>query len=311
MAKTQKRPRCPASLFRTSPLVVLSNFSGASHLKLGAVMVQNMFPSIDVQTVNLAACQRLVLLSYDAESNRVHFRQYSINAEPTGVSKGVKRLLQRKDLPDLGELGDVGDYLQRAGYDSESDAEGVLGGEDNSVDLPASFGSKTSGMRATAAGGAEGGGARSRVKLHEIGPRMELEMLKVEEGMCAGTVMYHLHETRTPEEAKTLAERAAAKTALKRQRREEQERNVDRKRKAKEEKAEAKRRKREERKRGKGAGGSDDEVEDVEYGDGRGGGDNDLEDDRRYYREQGALSRGAHVARARALGRVWARPSAC
>ena len=39
------------------PLVVLNNFSGAEHLKLAASMLQNLFPSINVQTTKLSSCQ--------------------------------------------------------------------------------------------------------------------------------------------------------------------------------------------------------------------------------------------------------------
>lgn len=33
--------------------------------------------------------------------------------------------------------------------------------------------------------------SQSAVKLSEVGPRLKLQLIKVEEGLCTGTVMYH------------------------------------------------------------------------------------------------------------------------
>jgi len=32
---------------------------------------------------------------------------------------------------------------------------------------------------------------QSSVKLHEIGPRMTLQLVKVEEGLCSGAIIFH------------------------------------------------------------------------------------------------------------------------
>ena len=57
VAAAQQKPRLPESLWKTSPLVVMNNFSGQEHLKLATVLFQNLFPAINVQAVKLAACQ--------------------------------------------------------------------------------------------------------------------------------------------------------------------------------------------------------------------------------------------------------------
>ena len=64
------------------------------------------------------AVQRVVLLSYDRESGRVSFRHYSIAAQPSGVTKGVKALVGQRRVPDLSALQDVADYLTRSGFGS-------------------------------------------------------------------------------------------------------------------------------------------------------------------------------------------------
>ena len=42
------------------------------------------------------------------------------------------------------------------------------------------------------------------VKLTEIGPRMRLSLVKVEEGFCSGEVLFHKHVKKTPEEVAAL-----------------------------------------------------------------------------------------------------------
>ena len=52
-----KRPRCPHSAFLQPPLVVLQGFGTEQHMKLVAVLFQNMFPAINVSTTKLSDCQ--------------------------------------------------------------------------------------------------------------------------------------------------------------------------------------------------------------------------------------------------------------
>ncbi|RVX20857.1 Peter Pan-like protein [Vitis vinifera] len=93
VAQSQLRPRCPQDLFKNSPLIVLSGFgSGEQHLKLTTVMFQNIFPAIDVNTVKLSSCQRIVLLNYNKDTKLIDFRHYSIRLQPVGVSKRVRKL---------------------------------------------------------------------------------------------------------------------------------------------------------------------------------------------------------------------------
>eukprot|EP00850_Spirogloea_muscicola_P003065 SM000012S25327 [mRNA] locus=s12:304110:313728:- [translate_table: standard] len=217
IASSQARPRAPPAIFKNPPLVVMHGFgSGKEHLKLVTVMFQNMFPAINVQKVKLAACQRVLLLSYNAESRTVEFRHYSISAQPVGVSKPVRKLVQSRALPDLGMLTDVGDFFARSGYGSESEAED----EAAKVKLSQNFGRSN---RAC---------SQSAVKLHEVGPRITLQLLKVEEGLCNGAVMFHEFVQKTEEEKAILKSKIEARDALKKQRKAEQDANVLRKRKA-------------------------------------------------------------------------------
>lgn len=62
--------------------------------------------------------QRVVLLSYDRDTRRISFRHYGIGASPSGVTKGVKSLVTRRHLPDMGRLQDVSELLTKSGYGS-------------------------------------------------------------------------------------------------------------------------------------------------------------------------------------------------
>lgn len=60
----------------------------------------------------------MVLLSFDKETRRISFRHYGISAAPSGVTKSVKSLVNRRQLPDMGALQDVSEFLTKSGYGS-------------------------------------------------------------------------------------------------------------------------------------------------------------------------------------------------
>ena len=64
--------------------------------------------------------QRVVLLSFDKDTERISFRHYGISAAPSGVTKSVKSLVNRRQLPNMGALGDVSELLTKSGYGSVS-----------------------------------------------------------------------------------------------------------------------------------------------------------------------------------------------
>eukprot|EP00775_Hariotina_reticulata_P013842 gene13842-13963_t len=218
VAASQARPRVPPNAFKTPPLVVLNNFSSQQkQLALAASLFQGMFPSINVHTVNLATCQRVVLLSVDSATGYINLRHFTISTAPSGVKRSLKALIGRQDVPDLGGLQDISEFITKSGYGSESEGEDA---ETSRVVLSAP---------AAGRAGKALVGRQSRVRLHEVGPRLELEIVKVEEGLCAGAVLYHAHVTKT--KAQASAQQAVKDEAdrLRAQRRRQQEENVRRK----------------------------------------------------------------------------------
>lgn len=57
----------------------------------------------------------------------------------------------------------------------------------------------------------------------QIGPRLELEIVKVEEGLCDGAVLYHAHESRTPAQVKEQQHKIDEREKLRAQRRQQQD----------------------------------------------------------------------------------------
>ena len=62
----------------------------------------------------------MLLLSYDKAAKRIQLRHYSISAQPSGVSKGVKALVGQRAVPNMANVQDVSEFLSKSGYGSVS-----------------------------------------------------------------------------------------------------------------------------------------------------------------------------------------------
>ncbi|KAI8518304.1 hypothetical protein Bbelb_043210 [Branchiostoma belcheri] len=219
---TLKRQQTYASQFQHSPLLVLNNLAREGmHFKLMSTMFQNMFPSINIHKLKLNTIKRCVLFTYDPDTNMVDFRHYNIKVVPMGMSRGVKKLLQSK-VPNLKKYEDVSEYILGGGNLSESEAE--PDGDQNEVDLPQEV-----------AGRGNEASQKSAIRLTEIGPRLRLQLVKIEEGLCEGDVIFHQFVTKSAKEIEELKERREEKKMIKAQRKAEQAANIKKKEKLKEE----------------------------------------------------------------------------
>lgn len=213
-----KRPQTFPKQFEHAPLLVMNGFQADTiHVKLIATMFQNMFPSINVATVDLSTIQRCVLLSLDPVNGQIDFRHYNVKIVPSGISRAAKKLLQGK-VPDLSRFNDISDYMYREGNASESEDESAGNPDENEVLVSQQLRSRGN-LKAN----------QSAIRLTEIGPRMTLELVKIEEGLCDGEVLYHNHVSKTAAQVSELRVRNAEKKRLKEQRKREQEANVERK----------------------------------------------------------------------------------
>jgi ribosome biogenesis protein SSF1/2 len=141
--------------------------------------------------------RRVILYTYNAETDLVEFRHYAITVASSGLSRSVKSLL-KMNIPST----DVEEFMARGLMGAESDAED----EDSKVEVT--------------------GKTQKQIKLIELGPRMSMQLVKIQQGVCGGEVIHHTFVTKTAEEIQTLEQRKLKEAVEKKARREEQERRV-------------------------------------------------------------------------------------
>lgn len=219
---------------------------------------QTLFPPLAPQTLSLSSARRVVLVSYNADRGTVDFRHYVITVKPYGISRRVRRVLEgattassekasrSSRILDLGNENDVADFLLRkrgesvldGGYESAaSSAESIAGDEGDAVSLAEDYVGRNNKK-----------GQKRAVRLDEVGPRMELRLVKITEGVPGkdGSVIFHQYGLfsltlfhnylnivtvkKSKKEVATLTAEHAAKEKLRKERREQQELNVQRKR---------------------------------------------------------------------------------
>lgn len=106
-----KKQNVVEEAFQHSPLIVLNSFSGEGmQMKLMASMFQNMFPTINLNNVDLNTVKRCVLLNYNPSTKLIDFRHYNVKVVPVGITKGVKKVIQGK-VPNLSKCNDIAELL--------------------------------------------------------------------------------------------------------------------------------------------------------------------------------------------------------
>ncbi|XP_051011924.1 suppressor of SWI4 1 homolog [Acomys russatus] len=211
-----RRHRMHEQQFNHPPLLVLNSFgSQGMHIKLMTTMFQNLFPSINVHTVNLNTIKRCLLINYNPESQELDFRHYSIKVVPVGASRGMKKLLQEK-FPNMSRLQDISELLATSMGLSDSEVE--PDGEHNITELPQAVAGRGN-MQAQ----------QSAIRLTEIGPRMTLQLIKIQEGVGNGSVLFHSFVHKTEEELQAILAAKEEKLRLKAQRQTQQAENLQRK----------------------------------------------------------------------------------
>lgn len=91
----------------------MNNFTGeGNHMKLMANTFQNMFPTINLATVNLTSIKRCVLFSYNPVTNLVDMRHYSVSVVPVGLNRSVKKIIMGK-VPNLAKCENIADFIEQ------------------------------------------------------------------------------------------------------------------------------------------------------------------------------------------------------
>jgi ribosome biogenesis protein SSF1/2 len=236
------------------------------HLEtLVTTIFQSLFPPLSPQTTPLPSIKRVLLLNREPPSTpennayTITLRHYAINTKATGLPKSLKRLnnAEKKDkadkkarglgVPNLGKLEDVADFLLggdtgEGNYTSasesevETDAEVEVLAQRTKKILSASQRTKlreaqSAGKTHTFSSSHVPGVEKRSIQLKELGPRMRLKLIKVEEGLCWGKIMWHDFMQKTKEEEQMLEKKWGEKRKEKEERKRIQKENVERKKK--------------------------------------------------------------------------------
>ncbi|KAK0645735.1 Brix domain-containing protein [Cercophora newfieldiana] len=296
--RAQRHPKGGGKEYISPPLLVMNNFTNPNSdanskpprqlESLATTAFQSLFPPINPQKTPLKSIRRVLLLNREQDEENdgtfvVNFRHYAITTKTVGLSKPLRRLdaaekllKNRKNgkggLPNLGKLQDISEFMIGGENGEGYMTDGTSGSEadtDAEVEILETAPRKvmTSKARATAAAGQGEGDEeedkddnveRRAVKLVELGPRMRLRLTKVEEGLCAGKIMWHQYLYKTKEEKVQLEKKWEQRRKEKETRKKQQKENVEKKKAAKAGN----------KKSAKGGNGDDDDEMDVdEYSD--------------------------------------------
>ncbi|RCK65974.1 Ribosome biogenesis protein SSF2 [Candida viswanathii] len=254
-----------SSIFHMPPLLVLNGFGKilemAQHEKLMVTMFQNMFPPIQPQSTNVSSIKRVLLISKNKDTDELELRHYAINTKLVEENRNVKKLIQshhnlKKNLPRLTKNQDVSELLldpySVGGLTSDSEVE-----DDAVVEIQQEKLFKKEEIKKPVEEGQEEdeeqpavAKTKRAIKLTELGPRINMSLMKIEEGLIGSSkTLYHASIKKTDEEVKSLEKKHQLKQQLKLERRAKQQAAVQ----AKLDKKEAKKARRKARKEGEDA----------------------------------------------------------
>jgi len=199
-----KRPIVDEKLYQQAPLLIMSGFTDPNDQeRLMREAFRALFPKFRPSEMIVQNVRRVVLLNYDKETKHIEFRHFAIQTRLAAKKKIQTLLSGNKAVPDLGKYESIEQYMQAmSGSDSE--------GETAAVSNP-----KT--------------GRQMKVRLTEIGPRINIRLVKIEDGLCGGAVLWHAYKTKSEEEQMKQEEKLLADTEQKSERRRIQEENVRKK----------------------------------------------------------------------------------
>lgn len=184
----------------------------------------------------------------------IEFRQFVILVQHVGLSKGLKSLINT-NVPNLHDFDDISDFILCETKASESDIEDT----DAQITLSGNYVGRGNKVRkvskkvadakendddAVASAEIRHRSQQRAIRLHEIGPRMTLELTKIQKEFCDGEVLFHHLLNKTPEQVKQLEDLKLQRAQIKASRKQLQQENLQRKKNA----LEAKRGKRRQRK---------------------------------------------------------------
>lgn len=257
-----KRPKSvgrDSAAFREPPLLVMNGFKkvadAENHEKLMITIFQNLFPPIQPQTTKVNTIKRVLLIS-KREDGEIELRHYAIDTKLVEESRNIKKLIDshqtHKKLPIMTKAQDISDLVldpysvggQTSDSEIEDDAVVEVKNEQSNIIR------KKAGISANA-DPSEGVTRKRAIKLTELGPRLSMNLVKIEDAMIGGKTIYHSRITKSKSEIAEMEKRHQKRKQEKAERRKEQMANVE----AKKAKKEAKKARKLARKNGETDGG--------------------------------------------------------
>ncbi|AJV02904.1 Ssf2p [Saccharomyces cerevisiae YJM1399] len=237
-------------------------------------MFQNIFPPLNPARTSLNSIKRVFMINKDRETGEISMRHYFIDIREVEISRNLKRLYKAKNnlsktVPNLHQKEDISSLIldhDLGAYTSESEIEddAIVRVVDNQ-DVKAKHSQSLKSQRTSVekkdnkereketeeeedvemeepkpSENLQPTPRKKAIKLTELGPRLTLKLVKIEEGICSGKVLHHEFVQKSSEEIKALEKRHAAKMRLKEQRRKEQEENIAKKKAVKDAKKQRK-----------------------------------------------------------------------
>ncbi|CAI7334404.1 BAD_collapsed_G0024350.mRNA.1.CDS.1 [Saccharomyces cerevisiae] len=261
-------------------------------------MFQNIFPPLNPARTSLNSIKRVFMINKDRETGEISMRHYFIDIREVEISRNLKRLYKAKNnlsktVPNLHRKEDISSLIldhDLGAYTSESEIEDdaivrVVDNQDVKAKHPQSLKSQRTSVEKKdnkereketeeedvemeepkPSENLQPTPRKKAIKLTELGPRLTLKLVKIEEGICSGKVLHHEFVQKSSEEIKALEKRHAAKMRLKEQRKKEQEENIAKKKAVKDAKKQRKLERRKARAAEGGEGqGKDDAMSDDE-----------------------------------------------
>jgi len=194
--------------------------TAAPHIKLMRITFQALFPAINVATLNLTDCKRVVLFNLirrrpnnernnkntehtigdgvestnrdggehdDDQEEFVEVRHYGIKASPVGVDRRVRRLIQA-NAPNLGRCQDISEYIlgSKGGADASNSSVGsITAGAMSDSEAEDETSHVVLPQRYLGRGNAKH--QKAALKLVELGPRLCLKLVKIEHCFLGST----------------------------------------------------------------------------------------------------------------------------
>lgn len=264
-----KRPKSlgkDSTEFLNPPLLVMNGFltnlkEAENHEKLMVTVFQGMFPPIQPQNTKVSSIKRVLMINKDKETGTIELRHYAISTKLVEENRNIKKLINshhnpKKSLPIMTKNQDVSDLLldpySVGGLTSDSEVEddAIVEIKNENVIKRNADSEPASAVSTT---------RKRAIKLIELGPRISMDLFKIEEGLVGSSkTIYHSQIHKSEKELKQLNKKHTVKQQQKAERRALQKANVDAKNKKKEEK----KARRKARQNGEEASDSEDDVDD-------------------------------------------------